>query len=210
MKCCNEWRVRDEKNAVAVCTKCGDCISYQDPAAANAHHEQLHVSTKLQVRYAYKRLTHFRLWLQRVQGLDDICPEAFKKIHRILQAYEPPHTSERIRRVVRECGYNEYYNSTAAVARRMGIPVQTFSANELSGLESMFHDIEESFARMRCYRQNMLSYSFILQRMFELLGITLTFDCIKEMKHPDKIHAADEVWKGICMDLDFPYHATYA
>ena len=50
-------------------------------------------------RFAYRRLGHFRMWLERVQGLDSIPAADLNVISRTLAVYAPPHPPERIRQV---------------------------------------------------------------------------------------------------------------
>lgn len=210
MICCGVPRVLHEAEATAVCTVCGDVVTHQDEDVAAADHAFLRTSVKNRERYAYKRVTHFRLWLERVQGLDYVPPNVVADVRRVVSQYPIARVGPgRMRSVLKELGHTAYFNSIPAIRWQLyAVAPFRLTPSQRADIESMFHDIEASFTRVRGDRTNMLSYSFLLRRMLELLDIDATFDDIKELKHEVKAREVDDLWRLICDDLGFPYIET--
>lgn len=205
--CCGP-RVVDASNATAVCTRCGDVQPYQDTDAAAEDHAHLRTSVRNRERYAYKRVTHFRLWLERLQGLDHVPRNVIDDVRRVVRQYPIKRAdATRIRSVLKELGHTSYFNSIPAIRWQLyAIKPFRLDLEQRADIESMFYDIEDSFRRVRSdKRTNMLSYSFLLRRMLELLDIDACFDDIKELKHETKAREVSELWQDICTDLNFPF-----
>lgn len=192
-----------------VCSVCGDVQRHHDPTADEAQHLALGISMRRPQRYAYKRLTHFRMWLDRLEGRDEVPERTLTLVAPILRAYKEV-TAERVRCVLRECRDVGHLNSTASIMLHVfGTTPFRLKDSVRADLESMFMDIETAFLQVRGGRKNMLSYSYVLTRMLELLGVHARFTEIKQLKHPSKVVEADELWQKICGELDFPYHASF-
>jgi len=209
LRCCGVWRTHDQREAQLVCTVCGDVRVFHDPSAASEHSASMGTMMSRPQRYAYKRITHFRMWLDRVEGRDTIKEEVLWVISPILRAFGKADAS-RVRSVLRECKVVGHLNSTPAILWHVyGVRPFQLEPTVRANLESMFQDIEAAFHRVRGTRKNMLSYSFLMTRMMELLGVDADFEEIKQMKHPSKIMEADLLWSKICHELEFPFHASF-
>ena len=207
--CCGVYRTHDRREAQMVCSTCGDVQRHHDPEAGATQHLALGVTTRRPARYAYKRLTHFRMWLDRLEGRDIVPEKTLDAVRPILQAFGRA-TPERVRTILREVGDVGHLNSTASILLDVfGYTPFRLEASVRADLESMFMDIEAAFLEVRGLRKNMLSYSFVLTRMLELLDVDARFEEIKQMKHPGKIVDADALWQRICGRLGFPYHDSF-
>ena len=209
MMCCGAWRVLDPKEATAVCTVCGDVVPHQ-PEEVDRHTMNAATSVRRKAKYVYKRLGHFRLWLDRLQGLDHVPDPVLADVHAHLASLPiAVPSAARVRAALREVGRPEHFNSIPAIRWRLYCvaPFRLTQAQRCD-VESMFYDVEEAFARLRGGRRNMLSYAFVLKRMLLLLGVECRLDDLKDMKHEGKIAEADELWAAICADLGFDFEPT--
>ena len=209
LRCCGVYRTHDRREAQMVCSVCGDVQRHHDPEAGAAQHVALGISSRKPMRYAYKRLTHFRMWLDRLEGRDVVPEKTLEVVTPILRAFGEA-SAERVRCVLRECKDVGHLNSTPSILLHVfGVQPFRLEPAARADLESMFQDIEACFLRVRGKRKNMLSYSFVLTRMMELLDIDAHFSEIKQMKHPAKITQADALWLRICEEMGFPFHESF-
>ena len=209
MKCpdCNEWRVEDTQTATAVCPKCGDVQPYHNPAPYEAlsAQDQSNCSVRRQ-RFMYKRLSHFRMWLDRLQGRDHV-PAAVLRVVRAQLAVMPIKRAppSRLRAILKETGHSAYVNSLPSLFKLLynETPAR-LTPTECLEAESLFQEIEQCFVDNIVPahpRKNLLSYSFLLREILQLLGVVERFPYLKELKHVDKRREAAEVWEMIREDL---------
>lgn len=73
----------------------------------------------------------------------------------------------------------------------------------------MFQSIQMPFYK-HCppTRSNFLSYPYCLYKFFELMGWDEFLSQQKLLKGDDKLQKQDEIWKNICMELDWSYIPT--
>ena len=209
LKCCGEWRVLHPAEATAVCTVCGDAIPHQ-PESVDRETANAATSVRARTKYIYKRLGHFRVWLDRLQGLDNVPPHVVEAVHAHLASLPVAVPSAaRVRSALREVGHPEHFNSVPALRWRLYCvaPFRLTQAQRCD-VESMFYDVEQAFATVRGARRNMLSYAYVLKKMLLLLGVECRLDDLKDMKHEGKVAEADALWEAICVELGFPFEPT--
>ena len=73
-------------------------------------------------------------------------------------------------------------------------------------LKRMFQSIQAPFER-HCppTRKNFLSYSYVLYKLFELLGERSYLPYFPLLKSHEKLYQQDVIWRNICQDLDWQF-----
>ena len=203
---CKVWRIEDPRTATVFCPKCGDVQRYQDVSTYETESKFNGHSRIIRSRFMYQRLSHFRMWLERLQGLDHIPDEIVKDVRDYVSCLPTRSVSSvRLRCILKELNYTSYTNSIASMRKRLfGEEPEHLTPTECLEAETLFHEIEKCFVnniKGRHPRKNLLSYSFILSKILERMGIRERFKDLKELKHVDKKREALEVWEMVCEDL---------
>lgn len=154
----------------------------------------------------YSRIAHFRMWLDRLQGLDVIPLHILRRVKSYLgQLPVVQPTAVRMRQVLKEVNASAYTNSIPALYLALyNKTPPTLTPSERLRAESMFLRIEKCFEdniKGRHPRKNLLSYSFLLHQILEEIGVVDRFVTLKTLKHADKKREAWEVWAMLLEDL---------
>jgi hypothetical protein len=209
---CNKCHVEKKiipAEGIMVCVNCGETKSilidsdkpnYRDPPP--------------EVNYfCYKRINHFNEWLSQFQAkestqipdevLDLILVEIKKeRIHNMADL-----TSKKIREYLKRLKLNKYYEHVAHIINRLnGLPPPVISQETEEKLRTMFKEIQGPFLKY-CpkERKNFLSYSYVLHKFCQLLGLDELLPCFNLLKSREKLHQQDIIWKKICKDLGWGY-----
>jgi len=54
-------------------------------------------------------------------------------------------------------------------------------------------------------RKNFLSYSYVLHKFVQLLGMHELTACFPLLKSRQKLYQQDTIWKKICKELEWPF-----
>ena len=73
-------------------------------------------------------------------------------------------------------------------------------------LRTMFKEIQTPFMK-HCPkdRKNFLSYSYVLHKFVELLGLDEFLPCFPLLKSREKLLQQDRIWKQICQELKWEF-----
>ena len=76
-------------------------------------------------------------------------------------------------------------------------------------LRRMFKEIQVPFYKF-CpkNRKNFLSYSYVLHKFVQLLGLDEFKECFILLKSREKLHQQDQIWKQICNHLNWEYYPS--
>ena len=206
-----------EKNVVPsegimVCVQCGSVeriiIDSEKPSYKDPPHEVSY--------FAYKRINHFSEWLSQFQAKEstDIPQEVYDKIlieirkERIKNPESLSH--HKIREYLKKLKLNKYYEHVPHILNKInGISPPTVSREIEERLRFMFKEIQAPFIEV-CpkNRKNFLSYSYVLHKFVELLGLNEYKKCFPLLKSREKLHQQDMIWKEICNRLGWPFHKS--
>ena len=76
-------------------------------------------------------------------------------------------------------------------------------------LKVLFKKIEKSFNKVcPSNRNNFLSYSYVLNKIFQLHGKTDMAEYFPLLKSREKLKYQDEIWKKICEDLGWVFYPS--
>lgn len=197
-----------QHKSVAACTQCGNSISLMESTTANMQY-----NTEIQfATFSYKRINHFNEWLQLIQAREAVTvPDDI--LQRVMETlYEQrckPHevTIKRVRTVLKQLKLRQAYDHvTQIVCRLTGCPPPRLHPSLEECCRIMFIQIQPCFEKHKGSRKNMLSYSFLLYKFCELLGVEnidmLNFSLLKGK---DKLQRQDAIFQKICQDLDWQF-----
>ena len=184
-----------------ICPKCGeesniliesDKPSYKDPPREITY-------------FSYKRINHFNEWLAQFQAKEttDIPTEIYEQIiieikkERIdINNLKAP----KLRAILKKIGKNKYYEHIPHILNKLnGKTPPVMSAELEEELRRMFKEIQIPFHKF-CpkNRKNFLSYSYVLHKFVQLLGLNQYTDCFIILKSREKLHQQDIICKDIC------------
>lgn len=206
-KCDVDYLVVDRKSQ-CTCPKCGYTISFMDATTANvAFHTDLEFNA-----FSYKRLNHYSDWLTNVQGkettqIDDetmhtIMTELYRRRVTVAEI-----NVDIVRDLVKQLRLRKTYDHVTQICSRLrGDPPPRFKPHVEEILKLMFISIQEPFNKFRGARKNMLSYSYMLQKFTELLGMTnIPMLQFSVLKGKDKLAKQDQIFKKVCECLDWEF-----
>jgi hypothetical protein len=204
---CNNNLTCLQHEAIMICNNCG----YQEPLLVEQNRPILKQNTKDTSHFSYKRINHFREWCNQVQGKEstDIPNEIFEKILNEIKKEKISDTRNitynKMREILKRLRINKYYEHINYIINRInGIPTPQFSAELEDKLCNMFRDIQAPFLK-HCPkdRKNFLSYSYVLYKFFQILGLNEYLKFFPLLKSREKLYAQDQIWKKICEELNY-------
>jgi len=206
-KKCNNPLTCLQHDAIMICNLCG----YQELLLVEQNRPILKQNTKDTSHFSYKRINHFREWCNQVQGKEstDIPDEIFEKILNEIKK-EKIHdtktiTYNKMREILKRLRINKYYEHINYIINRInGIPTPQFSNELEEKLCNMFRDIQGPFLK-HCPkdRKNFLSYSYVLYKFFQILGLNEYLKFFPLLKSREKLYVQDQIWKKICEELNY-------
>jgi hypothetical protein len=204
---CNIPLICLQHDAIMICSNCG----YQELLLVEQNRPILKQNTKDTSHFSYKRINHFREWCNQVQGKEstDIPNDIFEKILNEIKKEKIMDTKKitysKMREILKRLRINKYYEHINYIINRInGIPTPQFSTELEEKLCSMFRDIQGPFLK-HCPkdRKNFLSYSYVLYKFFQILGLNEYLKFFPLLKSREKLYVQDQIWKKICEELNY-------
>lgn len=195
--------------SVMCCAKCGYSVTYLDATSSSTSFDEMVEFSQ----YSYKRVNHYTMWLALVQGKeahrvpDDVLRAVMIDLHdRGGVRSTDDITQRRVRDSVRHLRLRNAYDHVAQVTSRItGRKPQRISPQIEEQLKNMFLRMQPAFQRhVPKSRTNFLSYSYVLYRCFQILGVTEMLEGITLLKGRDKLEANDAIFRKMCIDLGWP------
>lgn len=153
--------------------------------------------------------------LKRIQGKEstDIPQQVMDEIFAELNKRGDDRSAvkpEDIRLILKHLNRSKLYNHTIRIwSLATGKKPPTMTSHQEQELLHMFGMIQGPWAKTRPEnRSNMLSYTFLLNKMCNLLGYTELASSFKLLKSRDKLLQQDEYWAKICSELDFDFERS--
>jgi len=164
--------------------------------------------------YAYKRINHFKEILAQFQGKEttQIPSEVIENIK--LQIKKERIELEQItnlktKEILKKLGYNKYYEHIPFIKDKLGIKPPIMSPQLEETLCNLFIELQSPYSKF-CPddRVNFLNYYYTAYKLCELLNEKQYLSFFPMLKDPEKRMEQDEIWKKICMDLDWEFIPT--
>lgn len=209
-KNCNGELIHVEHKGVMICNKCSQIYpfliehekpSYKEPPKEIAF-------------YAYKRINHFREILAQFQAkettqIPDEVIENIKNQIRKERITLKHMTNQKAKDILKKLGYNKYYEHIPFIKDKLGIKPPIMSPELEDTLCNLFMEIQKPYSK-HCPddRVNFLNYYYVLYKMCELLDEKEFLPFFPMLKDPVKRIEQDEIWKKICLELDWEFYPT--
>ncbi|NBP66253.1 MAG: hypothetical protein EBU66_16575 [Bacteroidetes bacterium] len=207
---CNLQLICLQQEGVIVCNSCG----YQEILLIEQNRPLLRNTSKDSTSHAsYKRINHFREWCSQVQGKEstDIPESVFEQILQEIKKEKIVDTKKitynKMREILKRLRINKFYEHIHYIINRInGTQPPHFSPELEEKLCAMFKEIQGPFLKhCPASRKNFLSYSYVLHKFFQLLGMHEHLKWFLLLKSKQKLYTQDLIFKAICNDLGWPF-----
>jgi predicted RNA-binding Zn-ribbon protein involved in translation (DUF1610 family) len=202
---CNIEKILDMTESAYICPCCGDS-------------ETIIIDEDRQIKdYSpYKRLNHFREWLNQFQAKQspDIPEQVFIDILKELNKNRIVDLStlnkKNMKIILKKLGYNIYYEHIAYIINKLNnLPPPKITKDMEKLFISMFYKIQEPWEIYKnSERKNFLSYSYVLFKFCELLELDHLLECFTLHKDMKKTMENDIIWDKICKYLNWESHSS--
>jgi predicted RNA-binding Zn-ribbon protein involved in translation (DUF1610 family) len=203
---CNIEKILDMIESAYICPCCGDS-------------EMIILDEDRQIKdYSpYRRLNHFREWLNQFQAKQspDIDEQIFIDIVKELNKNRITDLStlnkKNIKMILKKLGYNSYYEHVAYIINKLNnLPPPKITRDMEKIFISMFFKIQDPWEMYKQpNRKNFLSYSYVLHKFCELLELDHLLECFPLHKDPNKIMENDQIWEKICKHLNWEFIISF-
>lgn len=197
--------------SVCSCPTCGYCVTYLDATSSHTAFDEVVEYSQ----YSYKRVNHMMMHITLVQGkeahqvpqeiLDQVMHDLYTR-QRVRDVTDI--TQRRVRESLRRLKLRKAYDHvTQVTARISGIRPPRISAATEEQLKNLFLQMQPAFQRHAPKsRTNFLSYSYVLYRCFQMLGLHHMLESITLLKGRDKLEANDAIFRKMAEDLGWPVY----
>jgi len=199
-----------EDEGIMLCNNCSRSIPYLIENEKPSYKEP----PKEVCFYAYKRINHFKEILAQFQGKEttQIPPDVIEniKIQIKKQRIELDQiTNIKTKEILKNLGYNKYYEHIPFIKDKLGIKPPIMSPELEETLCNLFIELQSPYSKY-CPedRVNFLNYYYTAYKLCELLNEQQYLEHFPMLKDPEKRMEQDEIWKKICLDLDWEYIPT--
>jgi hypothetical protein len=199
-----------EDEGILLCNNCSRSIQYLIENEKPSYKEP----PKEVCFYAYKRINHFKEILAQFQGkettqipldvIENIKIQIKKERIDLSQI-----TNIKTKEILKKLGYNKYYEHIPFIKDKLGIKPPIMSPELEETLCNLFIELQAPYSKY-CPddRVNFLNYYYTAYKLCELLGEEDYLEHFPMLKDPEKRMEQDEIWKKICLDLDWEYIPT--
>lgn len=194
--------------SIMSCQECGYSVTYLDATTSSTSFDEVVEYSQ----YSYKRANHFQMWITLCQGKeahrvpDDILNTVMNELYQQRVQRASDITQKRVRDILRRLKIRKAYDHVAQITARLsGIPPLRISPEVEERLRTMFLQMQPAFERHAPKnRTNFLSYSYVLYRCFQIMGLTHMLDGLTLLKGKSKLEMNDAIFRNMCLDLGWP------
>ena len=206
---CNTELIINYMEGIRICTCCGEQNNILIDSEKPNYKEPTYESNY----FAYKRINHFNEWLSQFQAKEstDIPGEIIEKIMLELKKERIVNVANisnyKIREILKKLKLNKFYEHIPYIINKInGKPPPSISKEIEEKLRYMFKEIQTPFQN-HCpkHRKNFLSYSYVIHKFIQLLGIDEYLVYFPLLKSREKLYQQDKIWKNICSDLKWEF-----
>lgn len=205
---CAEEKVQLSAEAITFCPGCGNVehimLDCEKPSYKEAPKEVAY--------FAYKRINHFREWLNQFQAKEstEIPVEVYDTIRQECRKNRidiNDLNASGLEKILRKRKLTKYYEHIPHIINRLNGKVPPrMTQEEEEKLCSMFKQIQPLWMKYRQPgRRNFPSYSYVLYKFCELLQLDHFLPGFRLLKTRDKLYEHDTIWRQICAELDWEF-----
>jgi hypothetical protein len=199
-----------ESEGIMVCNKCAKQVVFLIDNEKPSYKEP----PKEACFYAYKRINHFREILAQFQAKETTCIpenvlESIKQQIKKERIEITQFTDKKAKEIMKKLGFNKYYEHIPFIKDKLGIKPPVMTPDLEDRLCNLFMEIQGPYAKF-CPddRVNFLNYYYTVYKLCELLGRREFLPFFPMLKDREKRIEQDQIWKQICIELDWVFIAT--
>lgn len=210
---CGIEKTINHSDGMLVCKECGEAEVIIIDSEKPNYKESV---TDNKTAYPYKRQNHLSEWLSQFQAKEsvDIPDDVYLNIVNELKKNRKKQLKitgiAEMKKILKKLNYTQYYEHTIYIISRITkTPAPTISRETEDIIRFMFKLIQEPFNR-HCPkgRKNFLSYSYVLHKFFQLIGLDDLVVYFPLLKSREKLMNQDKIWVRICTDLEWTYYPS--
>jgi hypothetical protein len=199
-----------ESEGIMVCNQCAKQVVFLIDNEKPSYKEP----PKEACFYAYKRINHFREILAQFQAKETTCIpdnvlESIKQQIKKERIEITQFTDKKAKEIMKKLGFNKYYEHIPFIKDKLGIKPPVMTPDLEDRLCNLFMEIQAPYAKF-CPddRVNFLNYYYTVYKLCELLGRREFLPFFPMLKDREKRIEQDQIWKQICIELDWEFIAT--
>ena len=199
-----------ESEGIMVCNQCAKQVVFLIDNEKPSYKEP----PKEACFYAYKRINHFREILAQFQAKETTCIpenvlESIKQQIKKERIEITQFTDKKAKEIMKKLGFNKYYEHIPFIKDKLGIKPPVMTPDLEDRLCNLFMEIQGPYAKF-CPddRVNFLNYYYTVYKLCELLGRREFLPFFPMLKDREKRIEQDQIWKQICIELDWEFIAT--
>jgi hypothetical protein len=197
----------DIMDGCAICTGCGSTKAALHYASELSYKELQEIDYV--PRFHYKKSSHLDDWIRRFQAkenknipqdiLDKVILEANKNRVNDLTTL----SEQKVKGYLKKLDLNDYYDNVIQIINRINKrPPFVLTQEVETKIKTMFQQIQDPFEKHKTStRKNMLSYSYLLNKFFLILGLPEFSKYFFLLKSPEKLRVQDDIFKKIVDEL---------
>jgi DNA-directed RNA polymerase subunit F len=195
--------------------KCIECGETEDVIMESEIPSHADLSNEKQ-KYPYKKINHLKEKLSQFQSKesidvpDDICSIIKAELKKKRIKFKDC-TPKNIRAILKKYRLTIYYEHLQQIYCKISDsePI-TLSRDIEETIINMFQSMQESFHKHRPpNRSNFLSYSYVLNKLFRILGMPKHANYFSLLKSKDKLREQDSIWAKICKDQSWKFYSSF-
>ena len=208
---CGAERILNQSEGSYVCINCAESEHTLIESEIPSHKDAINEKPK----YPYKKLNHLKEKLNQLQSKEtaDISDAIFETIKKELKKkrIQPKNSNPPlIRDILKKHKLVECYEHLQQIYCKIsGAPPVTLSREIEERVINMFNVMQDSYQKHRpVNRSNFLNYSYVLNKIFRILGMEHHAEYFGLLKSKDKLREQDIIWGKICRDMGWLYHSS--
>lgn len=207
-KCLVEMLINNN-TGMLLCVKCG----LMETIIVDSDKPSFKEPPKEMTSSCYKRINHLNEFLAQFQAKEiteiheDVYNEILMEIKKERISNMASITPKKMRDILRKIHKNDYYEHIPYIINQLnGLPAPVIAPEIEEIIRGMFKAIQIPFEKY-CpnKRKNFLSYNYVMYKFFELLELDEYLHCFQLLKSRTKLHQQDQIWKNICVDLNWQF-----
>jgi hypothetical protein len=209
---CNIEKILFTTEGCYICKKCGETEHIVMENENNNNKESAFEKQK----YPYKKINHLKEKLNQFQSKEtaDVPDEIYDMIindlkkKRLRQDLVSPADIKAILKKNRQTNYYEHLQQI--YCKITGSPPITLSRETETTIINMFQAMQEPFQKHRPdERSNFLSYAYVLNKLFRIIGLEQHSKFFYLLKSKEKLRDQDNIWAKICKDMNWRFFSSF-
>lgn len=208
---CNIDKVIIFAESIFTCPKCGDseevALDTDIPSYGDVFNEK--------PKYPYRRIGHCIEKLNQFlcKGNINIPSDVFNVLELEIEKHgltKNKVTIKFLERILKKHKKSNYYEYIMYIYNKItNTPPKVLTQDEYDLILKMFMEANEIYENKYKppNRNNFLKYTFVLHKIFMTIGKPEYAKYFKILKSETKLKEQEKIWKQICMDLGWKYHA---